>query len=260
MLSKNQISFIRSLHQKKYRDNSRFFIAEGVKLVSDLLQSSFSVREVFYNPSGTGDLFPGKFKTGAVFTEVSEQQMERITALTTPSPALAVIAIPDDHGEIPAPAGNDLILLLDDIRDPGNLGTIIRIADWFGITAIVVSEETVDPYNPKVVQSTMGSIARVKVIRMDPGKYLEDYCRNIPVYGTFMEGENIYETEMMTPAVVVTGNEARGISDEISSYVTKRISIPLSGRKQDISKPESLNASAATAIVCSEFRRRNLIR
>ena len=179
-------------------------------------------------------------------TLIYEQELKKISALSTPNSCLAVFKIPSEN-EI---TNSGLILALDDIRDPGNLGTILRLCDWFGIKQIICSKETVDIYNPKVVQATMGSIARVNVNYVDLKTFITE--ANIPVFGTFMDGENIYQSNLPQSGIIIMGNEANGISSEIEKIVTSRLTIPRFGELQ---KTESLNVATATAIILSEFKR-----
>jgi TrmH family RNA methyltransferase len=240
MVSKNQIKLITSLQHKKFRTEHQLFIAEGVKVIQELLASNFVLEHLF--------------ETEAIFEQVSisqktvikEADMKRITALSSASSCLAIF-------KIPAAAKIDtkeLIVALDDIRDPGNLGTIIRLCDWFGVTQLLCSYETVDVYNPKVIQATMGSISRVKINYVD----LKDYISqsSLPVFGTFMDGKNLYKEALPKEAILILGNEANGISASLEKNIKNRIAIPRFG---DIQKTESLNVATATAIFLSEFRR-----
>ncbi|OYU79818.1 MAG: RNA methyltransferase [Flavobacterium sp. BFFFF1] len=240
MVSKNQIKLISSLQQKKYRALNGLFIAEGVKVISELLDSHFSLEHLYT----TAPLFveiPASKRS-----VISETEIGKISALNTANNALAVFRIPD---AVPIKQ-QGLIVALDDIRDPGNLGTIIRLCDWFGIAQIVCSEETVDVYNPKVVQATMGSLARVNVSYLNLNNFLAN--SDIPVFGTFMDGENIYKSILPSEGIIVMGNEANGISIDVEKTVSKRLSIPRFGNNQ---KTESLNVATATAIILSEFCR-----
>jgi RNA methyltransferase, TrmH family len=256
MLSKNQIKRINSLKTKKFRDLEKQFIAEGTKLVTDLLNSRFKVREIYATTDWITSSSPAPWTSGPEPCPVTAAEMERITALSTPSPVLAVIDIPPQPEDLHA-STKDLTLVLDDIRDPGNLGTIIRIADWFGIPAVICSETTVDLYNPKVVQATMGSIARVAVAYADLPVFLAGVPGGTKVYGTFMTGENIYDKELSPAGLILIGNESKGISAKVASFVTDRLSIPSFNPSEDPAMhAESLNASIAAALVCSEFRRR----
>lgn len=260
MLSKNDISFLHSLKQKKFREQHQVFLAEGVKLVEELVHSTYRVREI-YSDSALLDYFTCmKGRDPIRLVEVKQSEMERITALSSPSPVLALVEIPASSSRLhDAPTG--LVLALDEIRDPGNLGTIIRIADWFGIDRVVCSHGCVDVYNPKVVQATMGSIARVDVTYVDILDYLSENARQgVPIYGTFLQGTNIYHTDLTPQGVIVIGNEANGISAEVDRVITRRISIPSTPHTLPFqNSAESLNASIATAIVCSEFRRRSAV-
>ena len=240
MVSKNQIKLITSLQHKKYRIEHQLFIAEGVKVVQELLASNF-VLEHLYETEAVFEQIPISQKT-----LINEQDMKRITALSSASSCLAIFKIPPET-KIDT---KGLIIALDDIRDPGNLGTIIRLCDWFGVTQLLCSHETVDVYNPKVIHATMGSITRVKVNYVD----LNDYVLQslLPVFGTFMDGKNVYSQELPKEAILILGNEANGISSALEKNIKNRIAIPRSG---DIQKTESLNVAAATAIFLSEFRR-----
>lgn len=247
MISNNDIKRLKSLQQKKYRDEEGLFIVEGEKMVQEALDSSFQVERVLYR------------------SDIGEEAMRRISALSNPSPALAVVRKPDDLLiEDPSVLADTmkeggLYLALDTLRDPGNLGTILRIADWFGIKAIFASKDTVDAFNPKVVQATMGAIFRVKIHYLDlpevSGLVLENGGK---VYGTFLDGENIYERELATgteaPVVIVIGNESEGISEKMEVLVSDRLYIP--PYPADSHGSESLNAAVATAITVAEFRRR----
>lgn len=240
MVSKNQIKLITSLQQKKYRNEHQLFIAEGVKVIQELLQSNFVLEHLFV--------------TEAIFEEVSlsqktwvkEPDMKRISALNTPSSCLAIFKIPTKT-KIET---QGLIVALEDIRDPGNLGTIIRLCDWFGVTQLVCSSETVDVYNPKVIQSTMGSIKRVNVSYVDLNTFISE--SKLPVFGTFMDGKNVYNEQLPKEAILIFGNEANGISSHLENGIKNRIAIPRFG---DVQETESLNVATATAIFLSEFRR-----
>lgn len=240
MVSKNQIKLITSLQLKKYRNEHQLFLAEGVKVIQELLLSNF-VLEHLYTTEGLFDAVGLSQKTF-----VNEAEMKRISALTSPSPCLAVFKIPKET-KIET---KGLVVALDDIRDPGNLGTIIRLCDWFGVKQLLCSSETVDVYNPKVIQSTMGSITRVNVNYVDLEKFVSE--TKLPVFGTFMDGKNVYSETLPKEAVLILGNEANGISAKLEKTVKNRISIPRFG---DLQQTESLNVATATAIFLSEFRR-----
>lgn len=240
MVSKNQIKLINSLQQKKYRKIHQLFIAEGKKVIQELIDANFSLEHLFVTKE---NLFDKKFQTEFI----SESELKKISALTTANDCLAVFKIKATNSKL---SSSGLELALDNIKDPGNMGTIIRLCDWFGISKIVCTEETVDMYNPKVVQATMGSLARVEVVYTNLTDYLK--TTDLDIFGTFMEGENIYKSELPTKGIIVMGNEANGISKEIENLVTQKISIPRFGSLQ---QTESLNVATATAIILSEFKR-----
>jgi TrmH family RNA methyltransferase len=244
-MTKQEKKDITALSVKKYRDKERLFVVEGEKSVSEFLDSSFKVRKVYY----TRECDFSVKHTDA--NEISPTEMQQISNLKTASPVLAVVEIPSVEMEsIPH---NDLILALDDVQDPGNLGTIIRLADWFGINNIVCSLFTADAYGPKTVQATMGSLTRVRLVYTDLYSFLKSENRESTIYGTFLEGENIYQTELSHNGIIVMGNEGKGISPEIAGLVSRKLLIPAFADNV----AESLNVAVATAIVCSEFRRRN---
>lgn len=239
MLSKSQIKLITSLKQKKYRLQHGFFVVEGIKTIKELLQSHFALHALY-----TTETFNIDAKDEIL---ISEADLKRISFLKTPNRALAIFKIPvSKKVEI-----NKLIVALDSVRDPGNLGTIIRLCDWFGIKDLVCSEETVDCFNPKVVQATMGSITRVNITYVDLETFLKE--TDLPIFGAFMEGENVYKKSLPEKGIVVMGNEANGISRSIEGEITEKISIPRFGNLQEA---ESLNVATATAILLSEFKRR----
>lgn len=240
MVTKNQIKLISGLHQKKQRFVNQLFFAEGVKVIQELLQSNFELEHLYTTLNDFQEVQTSKR------TLINDQELKKISALTTPNSCLAVFKMPVEN-EI---SSTGLILALDDIRDPGNLGTILRLCDWFGIKQIVCSKETVDIYNPKVVQATMGSITRVNVNYVDLKTYLSQ--TKLPVFGTFMDGETIYKKNLPENGIIIMGNEANGISAEIEKTVTTRLTIPRFGELQ---KTESLNVATATAIILSEFKR-----
>lgn len=238
MLSKSQIKLITSLKQKKYRQQYGFFVVEGVKTIKELLQSNLVLHALY-----TTETFNSNAKDEVL---ISEKELKRISFLTTPNKALAIFKIPQ-----PKPIEvNGIMVALDAVRDPGNLGTIIRLCDWFGIKELICSNETVDCFNPKVVQATMGSITRVNITYVNLIHFLKD--TKLPVYGAFMEGDNVYNTQLPENGILVMGNEANGISKEVEAIVTNKISIPRFGALQET---ESLNVATATAILLSEFRR-----
>ena len=240
MVSKNQIKLITSLVQKKYRKQHQLFLVEGVKVIEELLRSNFELENLYITKPMFLDISESKK------TIISDSDLKKISALTTANDCLAIFRIPEEK-EIQK---DGLIVALDDIRDPGNLGTIIRLCDWFGISQIICSEQTVDAYNPKVVQATMGSVARVNISYVNLELYLAK--SKTEIFGTFMGGENIYKMQLPTSGIIVLGNEANGISKIIEEQITQKITIPRFGNLQ---LTESLNVATATAIVLSEFRR-----
>jgi TrmH family RNA methyltransferase len=256
MLSGNQIKHIHSLKQKKFRDIHRQFLAEGSKLALEILKSPYRVVAVYaladWLQRNESILITNKIP----FTEISAGEMERITALSSPGPVLAVAEIPAEQS-LPDSDSHGLALVLDDIKDPGNLGTIIRIADWFGIASVICSESTVDLYNPKVIQATMGSVARVRIHYRNLPEYLSSVDPEIKIYGAFAEGENIYSMHLDPKGIILIGSESFGISPAVASKVTHRICIPYYSHAKDRDHAESLNASIAAAIICAEFRRRD---
>jgi len=240
MLTKNQIKYITQLKQKKFRDLNKVFVAEGFKVINELLNSTLQLEHIYTTKQLNFD-FSKEF-----VTEITEADLKKISSLTTPNDCLAVFKMKEDK----LPQNSGLKIALDNVRDPGNLGTIIRLCDWFGITDLVCSNETVDVYNTKVVQATMGSLTRVNIFYTNLAYYLKD--TNEPVFGTFMDGTNIYKTDLPTNGIIVMGNEANGISAEIEDLVTAKIAIPRFG---DLQQTESLNVATATAIILSEFKR-----
>ena len=249
-ISKNQIKFIRQLEQKKFRRREGLFVAEGTKAVGDLL--------AHYQPHAVFATDDWQAPEGISVQRVTDEELRRLSFLQHPQQVLALFPIPST-----APANFSLFtshfslsLALDGIQDPGNLGTIIRIADWFGIEQIFCSEDTVDAWNPKVVQATMGSIARVNINYINLSEFLDTLPADYPVYGTLLDGDNIY-TQPLTPhGLIVMGNEGNGISPEIRQKVNRRLLIP-SYRTDDTA--ESLNVAIATAVTCAEFRRRQSV-
>lgn len=249
-MTKKEITDIRRLSQKKHREEQGCFVAEGVKAIREMLQAGLSLRKLYVISQTPNDILPGLLPSELI----SEQEMQKISFLQTPSGYFAIFELPNRNPHFRI-APKELTLALDCIQDPGNLGTIIRLADWFGISTIVCSESTVDCYNPKVVQATMGAIARVSIVYTNLTDVLTAAREHfIPIYGTFMEGENIYTANLSGEGVLVMGNEGSGISSEIASLITDRITIP-SFKKENV---ESLNVAIATSICCSEFKRRGI--
>jgi TrmH family RNA methyltransferase len=248
MLTQAQIKLIQSLQQKKFRSIHNQFIAEGPKLVEELISSKFSFEKIYAKKEWLTDHIDRLQKKEIPFTEINDKELERISALTMPNNVLAVLNITEQT--IPVDIfGKELIIILDEIKDPGNLGTIIRTADWFAINHIICSENSVDIYNPKAVQATMGSIARVNVYYTNLKKMLKENAEKTIIYGAFTDGESIYDINAEY-GIIVIGNESAGISDDLQAFIQKRISIPLH-RKENERSPESLNSSIAAAILYS---------
>jgi len=243
MLSKNQIKLINSLSQKKIRQQLALFSVEGIKGISEFLSSDYELENLYT----TKLIFDAPQEQT---TKITETELNKITTLKNPNTALAIFKIPEKVDI----KNSGLIVALDDVRDPGNLGTIIRLCDWYGIKELVCSLKTVDCYNSKVVQATMGSLTRVNVTYLDLENFVE--LNRLDAFGTFMNGENIYTTNLPDEGIIILGNEANGISEVVASMVNKKITIPQFGRNKST---ESLNVANATAIVLSEFMRRTII-
>jgi TrmH family RNA methyltransferase len=248
MISKSQIKLIHQLQSKKFRKREGLFVAEGPKVVGDLLKR-FQPSAIF----ATAEYKETLGNNNIEVTEVSEDELLRISFLQHPQQVLALFPLSDDTSKVTVDTSK-LALALDSVQDPGNLGTIIRIADWFGIDTIYCSEDTADAYNPKVVQATMGSIARVKLVYTDLLSLFTTLPPSYPVYGTLLDGDDIYSQDLSKEGIIVMGNEGKGISQPLRKFINHRLLIP-SFRKGDTA--ESLNVAVATAITCSEFRRRS---
>ena len=241
MITRAEILDIKSLATKQGREELGAFIAEGEKLVGEIRNSSLRIRRIL--------------QTRPIFADgelISEKEMERISQLKSANSVLAVVELPKHKLALADPTKN-LVLCLDRIQNPGNLGTIIRLADWFGISDIVCSEDTADCFNPKVVQATMGAILRVRVHYINLAKWLSSH-KEATIYGTFLEGENIYSAELEKSGIIVMGNEGQGISAEVAATISHKLLIP--PYPTDRNGSESLNVAVATAVICSEFRRR----
>ncbi|MAU26298.1 MAG: RNA methyltransferase [Muricauda sp.] len=239
MVTKNQIKLVKSLQQKKYRIQHKMFVAEGKKLVGELLSAGMEPVALYETENGIMG------NTHFQISSAAASDMKKMSGLKTPSRVLGVFKIPQTK---PMDT-SDWVLVLDAVRDPGNLGTIIRLCDWYGIAHLVCSNDTVDVYNPKVLQATMGSVARVNVIYEDLEHFLA--ATKLPVYGAFMDGENVYREKFPKKGMLVMGSEASGISNGIEKLVDKKISIPQYGEKS----AESLNVATATAVLLNEIRR-----
>ena len=248
MISKNQIKYVHQLELKKFRKQEGLFIAEGHKVVGDLLAAGFRPTQLFATAEWQA---PAGF---VEVTQVTNDELSRLSLQQHPQQVLALFPIPEAQPQI-SNLKSQISILLDNIQDPGNLGTIIRIADWFGIDTIFCSTGTVDAWNPKVVQATMGSIARVRIIYIDAQQLFDSLPADYPVYGTFLNGENIYTQELSPNGLIVMGNEGNGISDAVRARISRRLLIPDFHRGDTA---DSLNVAIATAITCSEFRRRGL--
>lgn len=241
MITRAEILDIKSLATKQGREELGAFIAEGEKLVGEIRNSSLRIRRIL--------------QTKPIFSDgeiISEKEMERISQLKSANSVLAVVETPR-HSLTKVNPEKSLVLALDRIQNPGNLGTIIRLADWFGISDIVCSEDTADCFNPKVVQATMGAILRVRVHYTNLPQWLANQ-KNTKIYGTFLEGENIYSAHLDQTGIIVMGNEGQGISNEVAQTVSHKLLIP--PYPADRCGSESLNVAVATAVICSEFRRR----
>lgn len=240
MISKEQVKAIRSLHQKKYREEQGLFIAEGPKIVKELLNSKYRIREIYATQEYSAEGLECDVQ------RINEKEFEQISTLVTPNQVLGVFEIPESAVNADS-LKQQLVIGLDDIRDPGNMGTIIRIADWFGINHILCSEACVDVYNPKVVQATMGSLSRVDIHYVNFSIVLKQFKL---VYATVPEGKSVYAEKLSDNGIILIGNESRGISADLLEQVTHKLAIPNFSRGAD-----SLNAAIATAVICSEFRR-----
>lgn len=239
-ISKNQLKIITSLSQKKYRQKHKLFIAEGIKVVNELLKSSFKIDTLFATDDFQTDISSDKI------VRVSDKDLQKISNLKTPNKVLGLFMIPDEKPL----QKNGLTIALDAINDPGNLGTIIRLCDWFGVSQLLCSKETVDCYNQKVVQASMGSLTRISIKYIDLETYLKE--TKLPTFIADMNGENVYKSTLPKEAVLIMGNEANGVSDELKALIKNKISIPRFGETQET---ESLNVATATAILLSEFKR-----
>ena len=238
ILSNNHQKLITSLSQKKYRQKHQLFIAEGVKVVRELLKSSFELEIIFSTDH--------EFSSLDCFVQVSDQELKKISSLKTPNKVLALFKIPSQKKI----NSSGLIVALDTVNDPGNLGTIIRLCDWFGVEQLVCSKDTVDCYNSKVVQATMGSLTRVSISYLNLPEYLQTV--SLPIFIADMDGVNIHKAKLPASAVLVIGNEANGVSETLKQLVSNKISIPRYGNSNQV---ESLNVATATAVLLNEFRR-----
>lgn len=253
LLSKSKIKFIQSLKEKKYRDKYNMFVAEGDKLVSELLTNTHCNLLI-----ATSDFIiktEPPLSTIDEMVEVKEEDIDKVSFLKNPQKAIGIFCKTKNNIETNEILESKLSIALDGIQDPGNLGTIIRLADWYGIEHIFCSKDTVDVYNPKVIQATMGAIARVKIHYIELNTFLENLV-NIPIYGTFLDGKNMYESKLSDSGIIVMGNEGNGIRPDIARLIQNKLYIPNYPLGKITS--ESLNVAIATAIICSEFRRLQL--
>lgn len=252
MLSKSLLKLIKSLELRKFRKENALFVAEGGKTVQDLLDLGLESTNIIATEEWMKN---HRLNTRIPITVVSEEEMKKASFLRTPQGVLALFRQQQHEIDLSAPE-RELCLALDNVQDPGNIGTIIRIADWFGIENIYCSNGCVDIYNPKTVQATMGAIGRVKVHYTNLPEFISSLKDKAPVYGTFLDGEEIYSRQLSDNGLIIMGNEGNGISKECEELIKERLLIPNypAGR----STSESLNVSVATAIICSEFRRRKL--
>lgn len=237
MLSSSKVKLIQSLNKKKYRQKYNLFVVEGIKNIKEFVFSSFLIQNI-YSTENIPFLEKHQYET------ISQEELKKISFLKNPHNALALVELP----QAAPTAIRGIQIALDSVQDPGNMGTIIRLADWYGIEQIFCSETTVDVYNPKVVQATMGSLARVSVIYTDLKKFLS--VSPLPIYTTDMEGDNIYSSLLPKEAFIVMGNEGNGICNEIKSISNHKLTIPRFGKEQ---KTESLNVAVSTGIILSEF-------
>jgi TrmH family RNA methyltransferase len=257
MLSKNKAGFIISLQKKREREKAGLFVIEGDKLVREFLAAGAGIRMLIAKPEFLGSLTDQQKETIGDIESASFEDLRRISTLKTPHNAVAVVSVPD-YGSDTSFIFDNLTVALEQVQDPGNLGTIIRAASWFGISDIICSMNCVDVYNPKVIQATMGAILNVRVHYTNLEKLLEEAVeRALKVFGTFLNGDSVYSRDLGSKGIILFGNESKGISEELIPYVTTRIAIPkFTGSSTGI---ESLNVGMAASIVLSEFARRNYL-
>ncbi|MDN3588162.1 RNA methyltransferase [Pedobacter aquatilis] len=245
MLSKSQISFIKSLHQKKYRKENGLFLVEGIKSIKEFIQSNFQIHTIFYNTEQY-HLLP-KLPANINLFEVNNAELSKISTLQTPQGFLAVVHQPETSSVDLKSLKNQFTIILDGVQDPGNMGTIIRTADWFGFKNIICSEDCVEAYNPKTVQATMGSLARVNVYYENLVTILEK--TDMPIFGALLDGDSIYKTDWGTEGLIILGNEGKGITPDVIKKIKKPVTIPRIGAA------ESLNVAVSAAIFCAEIVR-----
>ncbi|MGD0755691.1 MAG: RNA methyltransferase [Bacteroidales bacterium] len=255
MLSKTRIKFIKSLQNKKVRDEEKLFVIEGDKLVKEFLAANIPVKMLLAKPEFLNSLQPDLTKSVNMIEDASYDELKQISTLKTPHNALAVVYMPERKMNI-SEIINQLCVALNFVQDPGNMGTIIRAAGWFGIKNIVCSPDCVDVYNPKVIQSSMGALMHVNVFYSDLKELFTSAAQNaVPVFGTLLEGDSIYDHKLDNKGIILMGNESKGISNELIPYITERIRIPkFSSAREGI---DSLNVGMAASIVFSEFLRKS---
>jgi RNA methyltransferase, TrmH family len=259
MLSKNEIKHIRSLENKKFRDEFSEFLVEGEKMVTELLlqynnpliKKRFVVKQIYALSTFVEELDVDFNRV----TTITPLELERLSLLNTPNKVVALLGRNKDFDE-KINVADELVLAVDNVQDPGNMGTIIRTADWFGVRNIVCNEHCVDVFNPKVIQATMGSFLRVNVHCLNLKTFLQQNYTSVPVYGALLNGESIYKKEIRSNGIIVVGNESKGISDELLPMITNKLFLPRPNHIDTYC--ESLNVSVATAIILSEFRRRDI--
>jgi TrmH family RNA methyltransferase len=245
MLSKSQISFVNALHQKKQRKEHGLFIVEGSKSIVEFTQSKYRIHTIFHTSGATPKL--GNLSQDIKLQEITDSELKKISTLTTPHDALALIHILKRTDEGPESFKGKFVIVLDGIQDPGNLGTIIRTADWFGFTEIICSLDTVEVYNPKVVQASMGSLSRINIYYEDLENILSD--SKMPVFGALLDGKSLYDVKFGNEGYIILGNEGNGISEKAKKFIDTAVTIPRFGNA------ESLNVAVSAAILCSELKR-----
>jgi TrmH family RNA methyltransferase len=255
MLSKTRIKFIKSLQNKKIRDEERLFIIEGEKIVKEFLNAKVSIKMLVAKPEFIKSIHPDLLKYIDIIDEVNFETLKQISTFKTPHNALAVVNMPKYRINI-SEILKQFCAVLDCVQDPGNMGTIIRAASWFNIKNIVCSPDCVDVYNPKVIQASMGALLHVNVFYLDLKKILISAIKNnIPVFGTMLEGNSIYDHKLNNKGIILLGNESKGISDELIPFITEKIMIPkFSDAKEGI---DSLNVGMAASVIFSEFLRKS---
>ncbi|MBC7743534.1 MAG: RNA methyltransferase [Flavobacterium sp.] len=248
MLSKSQISFVKSLHYKKFRKEHRLFIVEGIKSVSEYMHSKYLIKELFFTEDANLKL--ANLSQILKVNQITYQDLTRISTLSTPQNVLALVQLPEDKDIESINFANTFTLALDGIQDPGNLGTIIRVADWFGMKQIICSEDSVEAFNPKVVQSSMGSLSRINIHYLNLSKTFK--IAKIPIYAAMLKGTSINKTEFKNEGIILLGNEGKGISAELLKQVDHHVTIPGFG------EAESLNVAISASLFCYEIKRNYL--